>query len=381
MAIDHNEIMRRVDAISPVLKRNAWACDQARQVVPESIAAMTNAGMFRIAQPSRNGGYEMSLRTLADAVIALSQACPSSGWVLMVAGAHHWCMGSFPEAAQDEVFGDGRDVIIAGTLSWQGSAATINGGYRIDGRWQFGSGVDHAQWAMLGCGDPETHAPKVHVVARREEIEIDDTWYVMGLQGTGSKDVVAHGVFVPEYRAIDTGLLFRGESPHRANHRSNLYRLSAEAMLSLSVATALLGSAKFALTEFIERTRERRVILTGASKAQHAPTQVRIAEAAAEIQCADLLIHDALAEFDRLVATGERPDLEHRTRVKWQAAYAAELCRRAVTRMFAGAGAHAVYASSPLQAAFRNIHVGAQHASIDFDSSGEQFSRLRLGVK
>ncbi|HEV3111171.1 MAG TPA: acyl-CoA dehydrogenase family protein [Candidatus Binataceae bacterium] len=380
MSIDHDEIMRRVAAISPVLERNARACDAARQVMPESIAAMMEAGMFRISQPARNGGYELGPRTLADAVTALSQACPSSGWVLMVAGAHHWCMGSFPEAGQDEVFGDGRDVLIAGTLSWQGSAAAVTGGYRIDGRWQFGSGVDHSQWVMLGCADPQTHVPKVHVVARREEIEIDDTWHVMGLLGTGSKDVVARGVFVPEHRSIDTRTFFRAQSPHSANHPTNLYRLPAEAVLSLSVATALLGSARFALAQFIARTRERRVILTGARKAEHAPTQVRLAEAAAEIQSADLLIHDALGEFEHVMGGGESPDLELRTRVKWQAAYAAELCRRAVGRLYAGSGAHAVYESSSLQAAFRNINVGAQHASIDFDASAEQYARLRLGV-
>jgi alkylation response protein AidB-like acyl-CoA dehydrogenase len=381
MNIDHDEIMRRVAVLSPYLAQRSRDCDAARQVVPESVAAMVSAGMFRISRPARNGGYELGLRTLADAVTALSLACPSSGWVLMVVGAHHWCMGSFPEAGQDEVFGGGRDDLIAGTLSWQGVAATVDGGYRVDGRWQFGSGVDHCQWVMLGCADPDTHAPKVHVVVRREEIEIDDTWHVMGLAGTGSKDVVVRGVFVPTRRAIDTRMLFRGESPHALNHRTNLYRLSAEAMLSLSVATACLGSAKFALAEFIKRTMERRVILTGARKAEHGPTQVRMAEAAAEIQSADLLIHDALGEFERLTATGERPDLEHRTRVKWQAAYAAELCRRAVDRLFAGSGAHAVYEASPLQAAFRNINVAAQHASIDFDTAAEQYARLRLGVK
>jgi alkylation response protein AidB-like acyl-CoA dehydrogenase len=380
MKIDHDEMMRRVAAIAPLLAQYASASDAARRVAPESIAAMAAAGMFRISQPARVGGYELSLRTLADAVTALSQSCPSSGWVLMVMGAHHWCMGSFPEAGQDEVFA-GRDALIAGTLSWQGSAAAVDGGYRVEGRWQFGSGIDHAHWVMLGCADPGTHAPKVHVVARRDEIEIDDTWHVMGLAGTGSKDVVARGVFVPEHRAIDTRMLFRGESPHAASHATKLYQLSAEAMLSLSVATACLGSAKFALTEFIKRTIERRVILTGAPKAEHGPTQVRMAEAAGEIHCADLLIHDALAEFERLMSTGERPDLEHRTRVKWQAAYAAELCRRAVDRLFAGAGAHAVYAASALQAAFRNINVAAQHASIDFDTAAEQYARLRLGVR
>ena len=380
MQIDHGEIMSRVAAISPTLAKNARECDAARKLVTESMATMVAAGMFRIPQPRRVGGYELSLRTLADAVTGLSEACPSSGWVLMVMGAHHWCMGSLPEAAQDEVFGNGRDGFVAGTLSWQGTARAIDGGYRVDGRWQFCSGVDHADWVLLGCADAATHGPLVHVVVPRAELELDDTWHVMGLQGTGSKDVLAHDVFVPTHRAIDTRVLFRGASPHAANHATNLYRLSAEAMLSLSVSTAVLGSARFALSEFIERTRERRVILTGARKAEHGPTQVRLAEAAAEIQSADLLIHDVLGEFDRLMTAGETFSNEHRVRAKWQAAYAAELCRRAVVRMFSASGAHAVYAPSALQAAFRNINVGAQHASIDFDSSAELYARVRLGL-
>jgi 3-hydroxy-9,10-secoandrosta-1,3,5(10)-triene-9,17-dione monooxygenase len=298
----------------------------------------------------------------------------------MVMGAHHWCMGSFPEAAQDELFGDGRDGLVAGTLSSQGAASAVDGGFRVEGRWQFCSGVDHAHWVLLGCADPSTHRPVVHLVVPRADLEVDDTWHVMGLQGTGSKDVVAHNVFVPSHRAIDTRILFRGASPHAGNHPTNLYRLSAEAMLSVSVATAVLGSAKFALRQFIERTTERRVILTGARKAEHGPTQARLSEAAAEIHSADLLLHDTLAEFDRLMTTGETFDNEHRVQAKWQAAYAAELCRRSVARMFSGSGAHAVYTASALQAAFRNVNVGAQHASIDFDSSAEAYARARLGL-
>jgi 3-hydroxy-9,10-secoandrosta-1,3,5(10)-triene-9,17-dione monooxygenase len=298
----------------------------------------------------------------------------------MVMGAHHWCTGSFPQAAQDEVFGGGRDGLVAGTLSWQGTAEAVDGGWRIDGRWQFCSGVDHSNWVMIGCADAKTRGPGVHVVVPRNEIEVDDTWHVMGLQGTGSKDIVARGVFVPSHRAVDTRMLFRGASPDAAKHSSNLYRLSAEAMLSVSVTTAVLGSAKFALGQFIERTTQRKVILTGASKAEHSPTQVRVAEAAAEIHCADLLLHDVLAEFDRVSASGAAFPNELRVRAKWQSAYAAELCRRAAARMFSGAGAHAVYSPSALQAAFRNINVGAQHASIDFDSSAELYGRMRLGL-
>ena len=380
MKIDRAEILRRVAEIAPALERNARASDEARMLAPESMRILRDAGMFRIPIPARAGGYELTLRTLADAVTTISMACPSSGWVLMVMGAHHWCMGSFPEAAQDDVFAGGSDGLVAGTLSWQGTASDVDGGYRIDGRWQFGSGIDHANWVMLGCADSQTRGPKVHVVIPRDEIEVDDTWRVLGLRGSGSKDLVAHGVFVPTYRAIDTRVLFGGSSPHARNHASNLYRLSAEAMLSNSVATAVLGSAKFALEKFIERTRERRVILTGASKAEHAPTQIRLAEAAAEIRSAELLEGDTQNEFERLMEIGAGMNFAERARVKWNAAYSAELCRRAVARLYSGSGAHSVYESSPLQAAFRNINVGAQHASIDFDSSAETYARVRLGI-
>jgi 3-hydroxy-9,10-secoandrosta-1,3,5(10)-triene-9,17-dione monooxygenase len=379
MNIDHEQIMRRVAEISPPLAENAGACDAARQLVPQSMRLMVDAGVFKILQPQRVGGYELPMRTAAEAVSALSEACSSSGWVLMVMGAHHWVVGCLPERAQDDVFGGGRDGLVAGTLSWQGTANTVAGGYRVNGRWQFCSGVDYSQWVMLGCADPKTRGPGVHLVVPRNEIEIDDTWHVMGLQGTGSKDVVAHDIFVPAHRAIETRALFMGASPDASKHTSNLYHLSAEAMLATSGLSALVGQAKTALRRFIERTRERKVILTGARKADHGPTQVRLAEAAGEIDCADLMLHNSLDQFDRLMASGENCSNELRVRARWNAAYGVELCRRAVARMFAGSGAHAVYAPSELQVSFRNIQVGAQHASMDFDSSAEMYARLRLG--
>src|SRR6266545_2230689 len=105
MNVDHVEIMRRVAEIAPQMAERAVACDEARQVVAENMRAMIAAGMFRIPQPARVGGYELSLRTLGAAVTALSRACSSSGWVLMVMGAHHWCMGVFSEQAHDREIG------------------------------------------------------------------------------------------------------------------------------------------------------------------------------------------------------------------------------------------------------------------------------------
>ncbi len=381
MTVTAQEIARRISTIRPILAENAQDCVRDRALTPASMRAMVDAGLFRIPQPSRVGGYELSLRILADAVTAVSEVCPTSGWVLMVMCAHHFCLGTFPEQAQDDVFGGDGDGLVAGTLAWQGKAAKVDGGFRVDGRWQFCSGVDRSNWVMLGCADAATGGPGVHVVVPTEEIVVDDTWQVLGLQGTGSKDVVAKDIFVPAGRTVDTRAMMRGDSPHSLKHATNLYRVSSDSMLSLSVVTAILGSAKYAMAKFIERTKERRVIVTGARKAEHGPTQIRLAEAAAEIQCADLMVHDALDVLGRVAQMGEgATDMTYRAQVKWQAAYAAELCRRAASRLFAGSGAHAIYNSSPLQMAFRNINVGAQHASIDFDTSGELYGRTQLGL-
>lgn len=375
------EIARRVAAVAPALAANARACVEARRVVPASMKAMVEAGLFRICQPARVGGYELDLRIQYDTVTALSEICASSGWIVMVMGAHHFCLGAWPERGQEEVFGDGRNGLVSGTLAWQGKARKVEGGYRVDGRWQFCSGVDNSEWVILGCADAEAGGPGVHVVVPREEIVVDDTWQVLGMEGTGSKDVVARDLFVPAHRAIGTRELMKGSSPHTLNHATNLYRVSADSMLSGSVPAAILGSAKFALDKFVERTRERRVIVTGARKAEHGPTQLRLAESMAELQCAEFLVRDSAELMGEVARSGQgATDMAYRARVKWQAAYSAELSRRAVSRLFAGSGAHGVYNSAPLQAAFRNVNVGAQHASIDFDTSGELYGRMRLGL-
>jgi alkylation response protein AidB-like acyl-CoA dehydrogenase len=382
MTADGREVMERIAALAPVLASHAQACVEARRVVPESMAAMVKAQLFRITRPARAGGFELSLRVFGDAVGAVAEVCPSSAWILMVMGAHHFCLASWPEAAQDEVFGTPGEALVAGTLAWQGRARAVDGGYVVNGRWQFCSGVDNANWVMMGCADAESGAPAVHVVAPRAQVAVDDTWQVLGLEGTGSKDIIAEELFVPSYRAVDTRDLMRGSSPHALNHRSRVYRVSADAMLSLAVPAPLLGIARAMHASFIERTKQRRVIVTGARKAEHGPTQVRLAEAWAEIHAAELIVHDAqalmawAAESEQTAAT----DMGYRARVKWQAAYAAELCRRAAARMYAAAGAHAVYNAGEIQRGYRDISVGAQHASIDFDSSAELYARQRLGL-
>ena len=300
----HEKIMARIEDIGPGLRAAASACDEARQVLPESMKAMIDAGLFRTMVPRGVGGYEMNLRTFHDAVMRVSEFCPSSGWVLMVMGGHHHVMGSFPVAAQQEVFGEGRDGLIAGTLSPQGIGEEVDGGYKVNGRWQFCSGVDRADWVMLGCGKPGG-GPFVHVVVPKDDVIVDDTWHVLGLQGTGSKDVLARDLFVPKHRAVSTFEAFIVGTPESRAHASHIYDIAVIENLAFAGAAAILGSAKYALEAFLKHTRARKNVVTGARKAEHVPTQVRAAEAAIELQAAELLIRDAHVEFDRLMAAGD----------------------------------------------------------------------------
>jgi alkylation response protein AidB-like acyl-CoA dehydrogenase len=301
----------------------------------------------------------------------------------MVSNAHSWLIGSFPGPCQREVFADGPDAVVPGTLAAQGRARRVEDGWVLDGRWQFASGVDHGDWLMIGAvADelPESSDRALHVVVPKVDITVDDTWYTLGLRGTGSKDLVADGVFVPARRAMPTRALFDGVSPHGEGNRTHLNRVPALVSLSVQLAGAVVGIADGALALHIARTASRREVYTGAKKATSTGAQARIAEAAVELTTARLLVQSASDRCDEVARTGARLDLPTRAELKWRATYTVELCRRAVERVFASAGARGIYDDSELQSRFRDVNTACHHAIVDFDSTAQMRGRVHLGL-
>jgi alkylation response protein AidB-like acyl-CoA dehydrogenase len=379
----HDDVLNAAEGIVARLAANADASEAARRLDPDSMAALRESGLGRLLVPRRYGGYEGELRTQAGAMTVLAQADPAASWVQMVLGGHDWVVGSFPEACQEEVFGPDPDVSIPGTLAAQGRVRAVDGGWELNGRWQFCSGVDHGQWLLIGAiADVADDSPDrlVHVVVPKEDVEVDDTWFTLGLRGTGSKDVVARGVFVPRHRSTPSRALLDGRSPHGEGHATNLYRLPVLIGLSLMLDGVVLGTAQAALRLHVERTRSRREIYTGRAKAQAAGTQARVAHSAAELASAELLIDRVGTRLADVAARGRPADLEERAELKWHAAYAAELCRRATERLFAAAGAHSVYDDSRLQALQRDVSTACHHATVDLDSAAEMYGRVSLGL-
>ncbi len=377
-----SDAIQAAKAIVPRLEASSPRSEQLRRLDDDAVAAMKEAGLARLFTPKPFGGFELPPRAHILSCATLAYGCSAASWVLMVCGAHTFVVGRYPEACQEEVFAD-PDVLLAGTLASQGTIERTADGWLLNGRWQFCSGVDHSPWLLIGARqvkaekDP-TPFGNVHVVVPTADIEVDDTWYTLGMRGTGSKDIVAKGVFVPAHRAMPTKSLFIGTFSEAA---SPVYRLPVISGLASMLAGTVLGMAERGFTRFVEYTKGRRDIYAGGSKAANPGIQRRVAEANAELAAARLLVERLCDRWDAALAENRPPlDVSLRAQLRWDAAYVAELSRRAIDRLFAVAGAHAVYDSSELQRIHRDLHTACHHAIMDFDSLAELHGRLTLGL-
>jgi alkylation response protein AidB-like acyl-CoA dehydrogenase len=272
-------------AARDILPRVAACSDkseQLRRLDDDAAAALRESGLSRLITPRQFGGFELSPSAHILTCAELAHGCSAASWVLMVCVAHDYIVGRFPDECQKEVYEGDADNLVAGALAPQGNIDRIEGGWRLNGRWQFGSGCDHAPWFILGArvtNPPPDGYLVYHLVVPRSDIVLDDTWHTLGMRGTGSKDLVARDVVVPDHRAMPTHPTFLGLSPHA---KAPTYRLPVYAGLSSMLSGAVLGIAERGLQCFIEKVRTRRGT-TGLAKADNANMQCRVAESSAEI--------------------------------------------------------------------------------------------------
>ena len=378
-----------IDSVLPILAEHKDATEAGRSAAVASISALREAGLARLMTPKLNGGHGATIRAQVHACAELARTCPASSWVLMVCGAHNWIAGSFPDACRREMFDDNRDLLIAGTLAGQGRFRKADGGWRVSGRWQYCSGVDHSPWLLIGSlrdpDDPAKAPNSLHVMLPTEQVEVDDTWHTLGMRGSGSKDVVLHDVFVPEHRAQATGKLFNGLSPHTQDHENaGVYMVPVMCSLSTQLAGTILGMSRQMLSLYVEKTRVRPDIYSGqgsGAKARMGTTQSRVAEAYGDIAAAELLIARNCDMFDVIAETQAPAGPEAQAQMRWHSAYAAELCRRSVERLYAGAGAHAAYNDAPMQQYYRDVMMATHHAAVDRDGAAEAQGMAMLGVE
>jgi len=378
------ELVARARLLVPVLRQRAAETEKLRRLPDATLADLQETELFRLFQPARYGGIEAPFRAFIDIGAALGRGCGSTSWVYNNLVVHNWMLGYWSPQMQDEVWqADPRALIGSSFVFPAGRAEKAPGGYRLSGKWPFASGIDASAWMMLAApvagGDGKPPEPRFFIVPKSDYRAIDN-WYAMGLAGTGSKDVAADNIFVPEHRTLAAADGKGAPHPGSKLNTGALYRLPWYALFGFVNGATALGIAQGAIDEFTAATRARVATATGRQLADLGTMQLRVAEAATQIDAAETLMLKDCDEAMRIAEAGKLAGMEEKTRWRRDAAYAVRMSVKAIDLLFAGAGGAAILDSQPLQRALRDAHAAQGHIGLNWDANGTMFGRVALGL-
>lgn len=361
----------RASALLPALKERAARAEQLRRIPSDSVRDLLASGLIRIGIPDRFGGCGFDIDATFAVSMELGRGCGSTAWCYSTWSAHNWFLGYFPERCQEEHFAAGTDVLVASALNpANGRAEPVPGGYRVSGRWTFSSGCDAADWVIVGCG--ARAEDRRWLLLPRAGYDIVDTWFAVGLRGTGSKDVVARDVFVPGYRTVDPNRTGDDDRTGWDLHERASYRVPLKMLTDWALAAPIIGMAQGVVDEFLAQARG------GDRGAAPVARQLRLAEAAAEVDTARTLHRAEVRAI--LDSSGESrwfTPLE-RARSTRNASFCAKLCLRAANRLYEAGGARAIMETGPVQRLHRDVNAACHHAALDWDAAAGKFARSSL---
>jgi alkylation response protein AidB-like acyl-CoA dehydrogenase len=369
-------LLERVRALRPLIAERAADAELRRKPDDDVIEALKATGVFRSFVPARFGGYEIDLDLFVDVGLAVSEMCASTGWITTFYMEHNWLLGMFAPELQEEIFAKQPFVLAPGSVNPKdGSAAPKGAGYELSGHWRFGTGIVHADWVLLsGRIATEPDGPPRMFLVRPDAVEVRDTWHVDGMAATGSRDIVASAVFVPERQvSLRTPLAgVAGAEP------SYLARLPVAPMLSLTAAIPSVGAARRAVELFRGLVRERIPFGTNKPQGQRAAAQIRLATALADARAAETVLR-AVARAVTVHARGG-PQLSFRDQVQMRLtiAHVVRDCRRVVRHVMEGSGASVHYLDHELQRIHRDVQMMSAHTVFDLDLVAEQCGRALL---
>ena len=378
--VGYEEAMGRAREIVPVLRERAQKCEDARVLLPENEKLLHETGLFRYHQPKRFGGMELPFVAVVDITSELARGCPSTAWNVGNLGCHHWILGYYEPETQHELWDANPDVLIASSIALAaGRGKKTKDGFVVSGRWPFSSGVDNSDWNMLAVTiyeDDKVVDWRLCLVPKTD-YNVIDTWYAMGMVGTGSKDIEVKEVFVPERRALALQRCRGGlEHPGAALNKGALFKVPIVASAGHPLSATCLGTAEGAFEHVLNTFKTRVGTYTGAKVSEFQAVQIKLARARALIDSARYLMRQSAMAFD-----GENLDLETKLRLRIQNTLGVAQAREAVETLWSFYGANAIYTRDPLQRYLRDVQAASQHFSFNFDIAGSAYGTAALGGK
>ncbi|HZZ14059.1 MAG TPA: acyl-CoA dehydrogenase family protein [Paraburkholderia sp.] len=371
-----------------VVAQRARQTEQDRRVSDDVTQMLKDAGLYRVVQPRRFGGYELGLEALRRLAFEIGRGCTSTGWCYGLSAAASWVLGMFPEQAQNDVWGDTPDALLASCIAPTGKAVPTDGGYLFKGRWSFGSNSDNAQWLALGAmvQQPEGVPPRaIFLLVPQGEYQIIDTWHTVGLAGTGSKDILIETeVFVPAHRTVAFAEVLEQDAPGAAFHDSALYRIPFLSGFPPLLANPAVAALRGAIDEFVASIAARATRGAfaggGASISQFGHVQSAVAQAEAAVDAAELILQRDLKLATDLVNAGEKLSVEQRITLRRGHAYSVRLCVEAINALYDVVGGTGIQLDNGIQRAWRDINALAHHISVNWQAVSTMYGQMRLGL-
>lgn len=375
------QVYERALNIVPRLKANNEQCEALRRLPDESFQLLQECGLPRIMQPRLYGGLEGSTVLLSRIVEELTQACPSTAWVLAVYGEHAWFTASFGKEAQDDVWLKNPQAVVASSLAPRATAENVEGGFRLTGTFPFASGCRHADWIILGAFvKNETASEMRYMLVPMSEVKILDDWNTLGLRGTGSSTVALDGVFIPEYRTLVDRCIQRGETPGSQLHKDfAILRAPRQAFSTFTQLPVTLGLARRVLSHTCSNLRGR--VSRGVTNLQDSQlVQLKIGEASTDAAAAILVAHQRHIYTDAKLRRGETVSKNDVLLCRRDSVWANQLARKSIEKLVSVSSAEIVHDRNALQAWLRDSLTTGVHFSANWDNAMVPFGKYQLGL-
>jgi indole-3-acetate monooxygenase len=362
------------------LRARSVEIEQARRLPADLVQSLTDAGLFRFWVPQQYGGPETPVLEGLDTFIELARHDAATAWCVFIANTTALLSAFMEPACAREVFGR-PDAVCGGFAQPMGRATVADGGLRVTGRWQWGSGTQHCTHVgggMIVVDSDGRPAPRPDgfrtgfVFFDPADVEFLDTWHVLGLRGTGSTDYAVHDAFVPEGRWADLG------SRHRYID-APLYRFSFFGLLAAGVGCTLIGLAARAVEEFRALALVKTPQNSSRTLAERASAQQDLAQADATVRSTRAFLHDAVGDAWESAVGGDELTVEQRRLVRLAITDAAARCTDTVNRLYRVGGGEAVYERTPLERLLRDANVASQHA-MAAERTYELAGRIAFGL-
>jgi alkylation response protein AidB-like acyl-CoA dehydrogenase len=374
------EALKRVRELLPRIAARARQVDCDRLVSTQTIRELTDAGLFGVVLPRILGGSELGFETLVRVTAEIAAACGSSGWVYGVLAGHSWLINLFPIEAQREIY-QNPAALISTLFRFGGEVLPVPGGYQLTaGEGRFCSGIDHADWVIVGSQVLQERRPEARffVIPRSVITEVVDDWHVAGMRGTGSKTIRVAQAFIPEHHSVSAADMAAGSAGAKF-HGAPIYRMPWRGIAPYSLIGVPLGVARGAVASFAESLRKSTADFTAEQLAEQSSTFARLGVAAADVDAAFATV---IENARRLDAAEDPADItaDQYARVPRDWSYAAQRSRNAVASLFEAAGGGAAYDSSDIQRLWRDANASAQHVAFSWDSAMTTYGRAKAGV-